>query len=183
MSISLNNSTISYSNQPDGSLISATFMGEAAFTLATDKKPVVATFGCGPCVALGGFDNVNKMAFVVHFSCAEEVENFGKTLTETISKLAKEKIQLQLHLRGGWSGLSEKTIKAIREWSLLNGASIISEEILSPVDEFDSKSLFIDSRNGKIGEYYDKKSHSALFIKFFDGTLGKDIHIVYSPLL
>ena len=151
-------SRISSSKKLNGDEIAETLQSEASFTIATDKKPVVATYGCGPCVALGGYDATNKIAFIVHFSNAGEVRKSGGLIFYNISKLAKIKIEspIQLHLRGGIEGQSEATIEAIKMWMKQREdlpMEIASEDILDSGMCFGGKSLSVDSRNGEVTEY------------------------------
>lgn len=140
----------------DGDKITEALQSEAAFTIATDKKPIVVTYGCKPCVALGGYDETNKIAFIVHFSNLNEVRGSWRLIFYNIEKLVKTKIEkpIQLHLRGGIKGQSEGIIEAIK--IMINQRQdlpmeIASEDILG--DGFGSKSLLIDSRNGEVSKY------------------------------
>lgn len=83
--------------------IAEALQSEAAFTTAKQKKHIVATYGCGPCVAVGGYDRINKIAFVVHFATAKEVRECGGQIFYNIARLAKKKITkpIKIHLRGG----------------------------------------------------------------------------------
>ena len=152
-------SPVSSSKQLNGDEIAEALQAEAAFTIATDKKPIVASYGAGPCVIAGGYDATNKTAFIVHFSNAEEVKKFGCGLISyNISKLANKKIEkpIQLHLRGGIEGESEATVKAIKFWMKQRSdlpMEIASEDILAKGMSFEAKSLSIDSRNGEVAEY------------------------------
>ncbi|MBA3238094.1 MAG: hypothetical protein H0T62_07070 [Parachlamydiaceae bacterium] len=141
-----------------GEEIAETFQSEISFTTATDKKPVVATYGCGPCVALGGYDSTNKIAFIVHFSNPMEVRTCGSSIIYNFAKLVKEEITtpIQLHLRGGIEGQSEPIIEAIKIW--INEkkdfpTEIASQDILDSGMGFNSKSLLTDSRTGFASEY------------------------------
>lgn len=152
--------TVSSDINLDGDLIATAFQSELVITTADNEKPIVATFGCGPCVALGGYDPTNKIAFVVHFATAAEVTKYGDFLYHTILKLVKTPMTppMQLHLRGGLEGVSEDTVEAIKNWitvvlrreRLL--LEIVSEDILSSID-FEEKSLLIDSRTGEVSTY------------------------------
>ncbi|CDZ81598.1 hypothetical protein BN1013_02134 [Candidatus Rubidus massiliensis] len=138
-----------------GEEIAETLQKEASFTIATDKKPIVATFGCASCVALGGYDATNKIAFIVHFYNAVEVTESSGLIFSNIEKLVKEKITapIQLHLRGGIKGMSEPIIEAIKNWMWQREdlpMEIASEDILG---SFDGKSLSIDSRTGEVSDY------------------------------
>lgn len=77
----------------NGGEIAETLLSEASFTIATDKKTTVATYGCLSCVALGGYDATNKIAFIVHFCNVEEVSEAVELILSNISKLAEEKIE------------------------------------------------------------------------------------------
>lgn len=147
-------------------------MAEVGFTTATDEKPMIATYGCGPCVALGGYDPTNKIAFLAHFSSEREAEQCGELILSSISKLAAKKIiyPIQLHLRGGMAGRSEATIRAIEVWAKQSKGfpmEIASQEMTQLTQEdmaylmanFNKErrplgqSLLIDARNGKIRPY------------------------------
>jgi hypothetical protein len=160
--------------------------------LPTDKKPVVATYGAGPCVALGGYDATNKIAFVVHFSNAEEVRKSGGLIFYNISKLAKEKIEkpIQLHLRGGIEGQSEATVEAIKLWMNQRDnlpMEIASEDILDSGMCFGGKSLSIDSRTGAVSEYDPMANPQHRAMSELDATLAMmsafmpRIKLAYSP--
>lgn len=148
----------SISHRLNGAEIAEALQAEAAFTTSTDKKPIVATYGAGPCVALGGYDATNKIAFVVHFSNAGEVRKSGGVIFYNIARLVKTKIEapIQLHLRGGIKGQSEAIIKAIKIWMRQRDdlpMKIASQDILDSWMSFGGKSLSIDSRNGKVSDY------------------------------
>jgi hypothetical protein len=143
--------------QLNGDEIAEVLQSQAGFTIATDQKPIVATYGCGPCVAVGGYEATNKMAFVVHFASAREVEKCGGVIFYNISKLVKEKFErpIQIHLRGGTEGSSEETIETIKKWTTWRKdipMEIASEDILGRGFGF-GRSLAIDSRTGSVSEY------------------------------
>lgn len=150
--------SVSSGPQLNGDEIAEALQAEAAFTTATDKKPIVATYGAGPCVALGGYDATNKIAFMVHFSNAGEVRKSGGLIFYNIGELAKEKIEkpIQLHLRGGMKGQSEATIEAIKLWMEQRDdlpMEISTQDILASGMVWGGKSLLIDSRTGEVSEY------------------------------
>lgn len=175
----------------DGNKIAEALLSEAAFTVASDQKPIVATYGCGPCVAVGGYDPTNKIAFVVHFALAEEVRKSGGLVFYNISKLVKEPITtpIQLHLRGGIEGQSEATIEAIKIWKRQRSdlpMEIVSEDILE--SDFGSKSLSIDSRTGKVSEYHPLANPKHREMSALDsmgimsqGLWDPKIKLAYSP--
>ena len=160
------------------------WMGEAVFTVASDAKPVVATYGCCPCIALGGYDATNKMAFVVHVTNAKEIENSGERVLQTIQELAKREMErpIQIHLRGGLCRMaeSEASLSAIKEWTATNGMTIASNETLLPDWESskdEETSLRIDSRTGRVEPYVPCTVRDFFG---FDGSLDT-IKIAYKP--
>ncbi len=143
----------------DGNKIAEALQSQFAITQEDDERPVVATYGCGPCVALGGYDPANKIAFVVHFANAEEVGESSGLIFWNIGKLIKKPITkdnpMQLHLRGGYKGESESIIEAIKIWMRERDdlpMEVVSEDILADGTGM-GKSLSVDSRTGKISTY------------------------------
>jgi hypothetical protein len=147
----------------NAALIAEVFQSEAGFTNAVDKKPIVATFGCGPCVAVGGYDSINHVAFVVHFADANEVEKCGRRVAYNIRSLMQKPLTCEtpiaIHIRGGIKGKSERTVEGIRQWimhTLDLPTTIASEEVLLSDRLDSSESLSIDSRSGTVCDYNPK---------------------------
>lgn len=133
--------------------IAEAHQSEVVFTLSTDKNPIVATFGCSPCVAAGGYDPTNQLAFVVHFANANEVRKCGGIVFYNISKLASKPLTapIQIHLRGGIKNCSEDIVQAIKIW--MRQRQDLPMEIVSEDLYGYSQSLLVDSRTGKVGNY------------------------------
>lgn len=149
-------------NVKDMRLLAEISQSQAGFTCATDGKPIVATFGCGPCVALGGYDQVNHTAFVVHFAKPEEVRSDAAMITDQIKSLMHTPLTadtpMEIHIHGGWTGLSEDTVQEIKNWVISSDIpmKIQSQNILGLSDISGTpvgRSLAIDSRTGAISEY------------------------------
>lgn len=174
----------------DGDKIAEALQSELAITIAGDARPIVATYACVSCVAVGGYDPTNKIAFVVHFATADEVRKCGGLVFYNISKLAKTPISspIQLHLRGGEQGSSEATVEAIKLWMGLRRQEfpmeIASEDILTSGMD---KSLLIDSRTGEVSEYNPmlndkRRSFSSLdFYRMMSSAYIPNITLAYSP--
>jgi hypothetical protein len=143
----------------NGRRIAEALQSEAAFTTARLKKHIVATYGLGPCVAVGGYDSINKIAFVVHFATEREVIKCGGKILYNILRLAKKKITkpIQIHLRGGAQGTSDGIIKAIENWMRRRKddlpMEIVSKDVLDSGTCLDGKSLSINAKNGKVSKY------------------------------
>lgn len=186
-----NTKTVAASNL-NSNKIAEVLQSEAGFTVADDVKPIVATYGCGPCVAVGGYDPTNKIAFLVHFANAREVRESGGMIFFNIHKLVKKTITtpIQLHLRGGYQSdkTSEKTIEAIKIWMRQRKEDlpmeIASEDILGTSG---SKSLSIDSRTGKISEYHpttnlkSREISERVALRIILSSFQPEINLAYSP--
>ncbi|MBJ7450422.1 MAG: hypothetical protein JHC93_08705 [Parachlamydiales bacterium] len=184
--------SVSSGKKLNGEEIAETLLAEASFTTASDKKPIVATFGCGPCVALGGFDSTNKIAFMVHFTNSGEVRNSCGLILSNINKLVKRKITspIQLHLRGGYEGKSEPIIKAIKILMRQNDdlpMEIASKDILVSDRSLKGKSLSIDSRTGAVSDYNPMDNPKSRGISYESALSARlsfympQIQIAYSP--
>jgi len=140
--------------------IATVLQSEAAFTVATAAKPILATYGCGPCVAVAGYDPTNKMAFLVHVASPNEVAVCGNHIWSNISQFMRKQIEkpIQIHLVGGHTcapNLSKITVQYIKSWMRAKKdlpMTLVSQDILSS-DRESSKSLWIDSRDGTTGQY------------------------------
>lgn len=151
-------SAMDQSSYTQDALIAEAFQSEAVFTHACDQKPVVATYGCGPCVAVGGYDSVNRTAFVVHFATPNEVIHCGNKIIDTLLALTKKTVTAQtpilIYLKGGHKGMSEMTLSCIKTLITLYPQlpmKIGSEDTLCY--DAEGKSLLIDSRTGEVGDY------------------------------
>lgn len=172
----------------DGDKIAEALLSELAITTADDARPIVATYGCGPCVAVGGYDSTNKIAFVVHFTGAGEVIDPRGLVFSNILKLVKTSISspIQLHLRGGYKGQSEATVEAIKVWMRQREdlpMEIASADILTSSIRGIGKSLSIDSRTGEVSEYNPMSNAKRRDFSGLDAiiALRPKITLAYSP--
>ena len=180
----------------NGDEIVEVLQSQAGCTISTDPKPILATWGCGPCVALGAYDPTNKTAFLVHCADKLEVQIAADLIFQNISKCAKKKIEkpLQLHLRGGLETFpsSREIVHAIKVWMGKKDTlpmEIASEEVLVS-EEHLCKSLAIDSRTGFVSEYDPRKNPKSMGEKGFNEALSSliesithpQIHVVYEPI-
>lgn len=150
--------------QLNGDEIVEVLMGEAAFTTATDKKPMLATSGYASCVGVGGFDPINHIAFLVHFSMEQEVQPSGKNLFGILLQLAKKPFEkpLQIHLRTseGYNETTQKTVQAVKKWMTSHPfiSMELASEILDCFPPSDKNSLMIDARTGVVTEYHPSEN-------------------------
>ncbi len=146
-----------------GDVIAEAFQAEVVFSSSVDPKPIIASYGAGPCVIVGGYDKVHQVGFVAHFSCSGEVLAGGIKIIKKLKALIPEDRtgQFDLVLKGGikTEEVSEKTLATISHWvGMTNELSrkcsfqVRSVESLASPRE-DSKSLAIDTRTGAMRDY------------------------------
>lgn len=167
--------------------IAEAFIGEFAITKADDEKPIVATYGCNPCVGFGGYDPTNKIAFVTHLTYHKQLTQNGGCILYNISKLVKQPIPkenpIQLHICGGGQQELESMIKVIKTWMKFRDdlpMEIVSENPFST-------SLSLDSRTGEVSNYHplsnpNRRSFSELDeMRAMLLVCSLDIICAYSP--
>lgn len=171
--------------------IAEALMGEVAFTTAADQNPIVATYGCSSCVAVGGFDPTNHIAFVAHLSVPQQTQQ--DDIFSKIKSLSSEpfKVSVQFHLRGGLRNIG--TVAAIRKWisyakTNYFATKIVSEEI-SNWSKMSSGSLKIDARTGEVGNYNPEENPNRracqqdigdCFLALLEARSGQ-IRVAYCP--
>jgi len=175
----------------NGSEIVEVFQSEVAFTSATDKKPIVATYGCDSCIAAGGYDPTHKIAFIAHFGSVDEIRE-GNVIFQTIRKLTQEIFDnpIQLHLRGGVNGEpgSEEMIRELRAWTTHRDIpmNIVSENLFNGT-RLDRTSLSIDSRTGDTSTYsplsnpHTRKRTAADDLFAITRSISPSIRLLYIP--
>jgi hypothetical protein len=121
---------------------------EIAFTVKTAAKTILATYGCGPCVAVGGYSE--DLTFLAHFATPEQVRGAESLIFNQIATFSKgKKAKIQLHLRGGTP--ESQTVEAIKMLIKKRPSHLPRMEIASQEPSEDS--LAIDSRDGKLTGY------------------------------
>lgn len=154
---------------PEQALIKIVSQGTIGITFATSQTPILATYGCGPCVALAGYSPKNKIGFLAHIQCHKEITRSGKKILQSLLQLAKHSIDeqnpLELHLRGGIG--SHETFAAIAAWikKFSHIPMKIKSQKPSPVwgDRYcyvasysgnrEASTLRLDTRTGLVGPY------------------------------
>ncbi len=152
-------------------LFAEAFQSELVFTSAESCKPIVASYGAGPCVIMGAA--IQKVGFTAHFSHEGEVSVAWPILMDFLQRtLSKEKKKntIDLHLRGGIKNnpTSQKIIQNIEQYAAITNSllklfyfKICSLKLLNTEDA-PSESLSIDTRNGSLSTYdplVDNPSH------------------------
>lgn len=148
---------ISAGGQKD-SIVEA-FQAEVVFSHAKDPKPVIASYGAGPCIIVAGYELEARIGFVAHFSHAGEVEVGKDRIVSKLSNMLGGRAgKFDLSLKGGIIGdeTSAATSKSIMKWvsSCVMGIVLTvasSDPLINSAAE--SKSVLLDTRNGSMRTY------------------------------
>ncbi|MBA3815368.1 MAG: hypothetical protein H0X29_02395 [Parachlamydiaceae bacterium] len=139
-------------------------LGEAGFTSAYEKLPIIANMTHPLVVTMGGFDSTNKIAFIASFIFPKDVEFYKDFFVRTYTEMAKEPRvnPIQIHLMSGVNEISKSTVVFIKRWL---GECEIPMQIVSECDlpNYTEETGFtIDSRSGTTSRNLNHKKASTL---------------------
>ncbi|MBX9924060.1 MAG: hypothetical protein K2Y01_08110 [Rhabdochlamydiaceae bacterium] len=148
------------------------FQAEMAFSSAYDAKPILASYGAGPCIIMAGYNSKFKAGFIAHFSCYQEVICSYRKITQIIKKyFGTGNTNISLFLSGGIKGCvtSENIFRTIKSlYSLCVEPNLsFSFKSNNPLhsETEDSKSLALDTRSGEISTYDPLQDNPVSFRK------------------
>jgi len=125
---------------------------ELVIANADSQKPILGTFGAGPCVAIAVYNPTTHSAMLTHIDQLTEISSLKKHL-DIIAKNSSE--PLQVHLAGGQEG-SKKMCAEIIEMLNKRGDNTIKSSKLIPLGG-SGESLAIDARTGEIFTSFEPK--------------------------
>ena len=133
------------------------FQREFGVTRGDDSKPVLATYGLGPCVAMVGWSPKYKVGFLTHYDGLTELPgSFGSLLYRISQQLEGEASEFDVRIVGGQTGQSEQII------DFLKSRSNIREDIRMKLTEEETggytsnRSIALDTRTGEVFSYDPK---------------------------
>lgn len=140
----------------DYSLVGSVLSNEAGITDANSKKPMISTFGLGPCVALGGYDRKTKMAFLSHNIPLKKLEELNDPVFEYLRKRKVIFNEMDFYLVGGdeeYKSHPEEVKKYLHD-KVGSQLKIVHEDVIESYDpKRIGKSFILDSREGR---FYSK---------------------------
>lgn len=118
---------------------------ELVIANADSQKPILGTFGAGPCVAIAVYNPTTHSAMLAHIDGLTNISSLNKYL-EIIAKDSSQ--PLQVHLAGGTEESKKMCVEII---NMLNkrGDNVIKSSKLIPLGG-SGESLAIDARTGDI---------------------------------
>lgn len=136
----------------DMNLIGSVSMDEGTISSANSNKPIIATFGLGPCIALVGYEKKSKIGFISHNIPIKKLENLNGPIFETLDELKVKKENLEFYLVGG-NEKNKEHLDKIKKYleSKIKYPNIIYEDVIESYDPKNmGKSFVLDTRNQKI---------------------------------
>src|SRR3989338_2572539 len=123
---------------------------------AQSNRPILMSYGMGPCIAVCGYDSSAGIGFLTHNSALTDVNGLHDLILKEMRKIIGRNTQLSFHLVGGWKG-GEKDdwnsgilLKRIEEYITSNfPEATIDKDVLDPMDYRRGKSFALDTRDGK----------------------------------
>jgi hypothetical protein len=125
---------------------------EMGFTDAKSERPVLATFGAGPCIAIAVYNPETRTASLAHIDALTELPSTDALFYQ----LSKDSdATLEVHLAGGMEMSREQVTELIRRIQIKPNVAVKSANIIPEDGGFGGKSLAIDSRTGEVFTDFD----------------------------
>lgn len=131
----------------DYNLISGAHTNQTVMTNANSNRPILGTYGLGPCIAIVGYDPINKEGYLSH---NVPLKNLDDLNDYPLQKLNKN--NLEFYLIGGTKEY-EYHIKNIKDYlnQKIENPRIVYEDVIETNDPKKmGKSFALDTRNGEI---------------------------------
>jgi hypothetical protein len=118
---------------------------EVALTSGHRTKPVLGSFGAGPCFIVAAYNARTQQALLAHVYILSDLNS----LTQYLDKLGgNEQSKIQIHLHGGDDSTRVQANQIIEFIRCRPGAEIVSANICN--GSHDAASLAIDARTGDV---------------------------------
>lgn len=130
----------------DQRLVRGIVQKEYAITDAESDKPIVGTFGLGPCIALTIYNRATRVAGIVHIDGTTNVDSLDRMFSEFQQDENSSGNPLELRLIGGDSSSRKLAIKILK-YLKSRGREVTSTDIL---EKKHPSAFVMDSRDGRI---------------------------------
>lgn len=136
-------------------------MNQQGVTRATDSKPVLATFGLGPCVSLVGYEPLAKVGFLTHYTSLTKVNDSFSELLWIFYKIGLSHdapTRFEVRLVGGWEGSLDKLIGELK--TRVRYGTMFNMEIVEEDTGYvgGGRSVALDTRTGELFSYDPMKN-------------------------
>ncbi len=130
----------------ESDLVKMVQSNKGSHTDANSQKPLIGTYGLGPCIAIIGHNPKTKTAFISHNVEHVFPEKINNSLIENVGKNNLEIYLVGNNLR---KNHEEKLIKYLKS-ELINPEIVYKDTKTIPDPKGLGKSIIIDTRDGKI---------------------------------
>src|SRR3989344_4441694 len=132
----------------DYSLVKGTGNKRGIETSSQSDRPVMATWGVGPCITLCGYDPKYKTGFLVHDSEDRKICHTTDDLVEKLQEQMKG-LDFQFYLVGGFQGWSNDVLRKVERYltQRFPDGKVVYKDVLDKGDIFHpGKSFVLDTR-------------------------------------
>lgn len=139
----------------------AVLQHEVGITNGTSAKPIIGSYGAGPCIIMAIWNSNTKEAALAHIDALTSLSS----VRSLFARIANDdNDSLEVHLHGGDSSSKKQAMEIVELVKSQNNAEIISANLCSLFGG--SKSLALDSRTGKTFTIFSAKrlEHSSDFM-------------------
>lgn len=112
-------------------------------TEADSDRPILGSYGAGPCFILALYDEKNKISLLAHISAIASLD----AITQQLNHLSIN--DTIAHLTGGAQGSEQRSMEII-DLLKKNRITVVSADIIRENPATNPASLAIDTRTGKI---------------------------------
>ena len=135
----------------DYSLLNLVHGSEASVSTKDSLRPVLATVGMGPCIAMSGYDSKQRIGFLSHNSNEKHVDFLHDLVLDELNKLLKSELDMDIYIVGGMIG-SRGLAKKLSENAKKFNPKTINYDLALNISEWTylGKSFVLDTRDGKV---------------------------------
>src|SRR3989338_24519 len=135
----------------DYSLLNLVHGSEAFISTRNSPRPILASVGMGPCIAMAGYDSKEGIGFLSHNGIGDYVGVLYDLVLEELRKQTNSRLEMEIYIVGGMLG-SNALARKLRENAQKFNPSKIHKDLALKISEWTylGKSLSLDTRDGKV---------------------------------
>jgi chemotaxis receptor (MCP) glutamine deamidase CheD len=158
---------------------------EFGITQAGDVKPILATYGLGPCVGFLGWSSEHQLGFLTHYDRDTDIPfSFAHLLNELLKHKGHSDLDFNVRIIGGHTDYSERLIDSIKSHLNLR-RDIRMNLIQEDTGGYGWRSAALDTRTGEVFSYAINKNHPYRMLTEEDILKLTSIHspatLAYAP--
>ncbi|MFA6501823.1 MAG: hypothetical protein WCT85_03445 [Parachlamydiales bacterium] len=133
------------------SLLNLVRGSESSISTRESLRPILATVGIGPCIAMAGYDTSQGIGFLSHNGVGDYVDILHDLVLEELNNHSKSRLEMEIYIVGGMMG-SGQLARKLRENAKKFNPKRINEDLALKISDltYIGKSFAIDVRDGKV---------------------------------